>query len=60
MVYGQLRRELALFLPVGLFIAAFIVVMVVAFSRGRLSPRAELEFAIQKRQFICTISRSSN
>ncbi|MHC2456013.1 sensor c-di-GMP phosphodiesterase-like protein [Rhizobium leguminosarum] len=52
MVYGQLRRELALFLPVGLFIAAFIVVMVVVFSRGRLSPRAELEFAIQKRQFI--------
>lgn len=52
MVYGQLRRELALFLPVGLFIAAFIVAVVVVFSRGKLSPRAELEFAIHRRQFI--------
>jgi len=52
MVYGQLRRELTLFLPVGLFIAAFIVAVVVVFSRGKLSPRAELEFAIHRRQFI--------
>lgn len=52
MVYARLRRELALFLPAGLFIAAFIVAMVVVFSRGRLSPRAELEFAIHKRQFV--------
>jgi len=52
LVYSQLRRELALFLPVGLFTAAFIVGVVVVFSRGKLSPRAELEFAIHKRQFI--------
>lgn len=56
MVYGQLSRELALFLPVGLFIATFIVVMVVVFSRDRLSPRAELEFAIHKRQFDRSLS----
>lgn len=51
-VYERLRGELLLLLPVGSFIAAFIVALVVFFSRRRLSPRGELEIGIHRREFI--------
>ncbi|AYD00205.1 EAL domain-containing protein [Neorhizobium sp. NCHU2750] len=52
MVYHRLKTELLLLLPVGLFIAAFIVAIVVLLSKRRLSPRAELELAVQNREFV--------
>lgn len=51
-VYSRLRGELLLLLPAGLFIAAFIVGIVIYFSRRRLSPRGELEIGIHKREFL--------
>jgi len=45
-------RELLFLLPIGAFIAAFIVGIIVWMSRKRLSPVAELEIAIRKREFI--------
>jgi sensor c-di-GMP phosphodiesterase-like protein len=48
----NLRREQMFLVPIGGFIAAFIVGVVVWFSRKRLSPRAELETAVEKREFV--------
>jgi sensor c-di-GMP phosphodiesterase-like protein len=49
---NKLRREQFTLLPVGGFIAAFIVGIVVWFSRKRLSPLGELTLAVQNREFI--------
>jgi sensor c-di-GMP phosphodiesterase-like protein len=51
-IFLTLRREQILLLPVGLFIALFIVALVVWFSRRRLSPLGELAIAVQRREFI--------
>ncbi|MDH7795420.1 MULTISPECIES: EAL domain-containing protein [unclassified Beijerinckia] len=48
----RLRGERLLLLPMGAFIAAFIVGTVIWLSRKRLSPLAELEIAVRKREFI--------
>lgn len=48
----NLRRERLLLLPLGAFIAIFIVGIVIWFSRRRLSPLGELEIAIQNREFV--------
>ena len=48
----NLRREQMLLLPIGLFIAAFMVGLVVWLSRRRLSPLGELGIAVQKREFV--------
>ena len=47
-----LKSEFAFLLPIGAFIAAFIVGIVVWLSRKRLEPRAELARAVQNREFI--------
>ncbi|WP_334174196.1 EAL domain-containing protein [Pseudoxanthobacter sp.] len=49
---NRVDRLLLLLLPVGGFIAVFIVVVVVWLSRKRLSPRAELEIAVRKDEFV--------
>ena len=49
---GNLRREQMLLLPIGAFIAVFIVGIVVWLSRKRLSPLGELTIAVQNREFI--------
>ena len=49
---NKLRRDELTLLPVGAFIAAFIVGIVVWFSRKRLSPLGELTLAVQNREFI--------
>jgi len=49
---SKLRRDELTLLPVGAFIAAFIVGIVVWFSRKRLSPLGELTLAVQNREFI--------
>lgn len=49
---NNLRREQLMLLPIGAFIAAFIVGIVVWFSRKRLSPLGELTLAVQNREFI--------
>jgi sensor c-di-GMP phosphodiesterase-like protein len=49
---NKLLREQLTLLPVGGFIAAFIVGIVVWFSRKRLSPLGELSLAVQNREFI--------
>jgi sensor c-di-GMP phosphodiesterase-like protein len=49
---GHVKQELMLLLPVGAFIAAFIVAVVIWLSRKRLSPLAELEIAVRTREFI--------
>jgi len=51
-ISGKLRREQLTLLPVGGFIAAFIVGIVVWFSRKRLSPLGELTLAVQNREFV--------
>jgi len=48
----NLRRQQLMLLPVGAFIAAFIVGIVIWFSRKRLSPLSELMLAVQNREFI--------
>lgn len=48
----NLRRERTLLLPIGAFIAIFIVGVVIWMSRRRLSPLGELEIAIRNREFI--------
>lgn len=48
----QLRREQMLYLPIGVFIAGFIVAVVVWLSRRRLSPASELEIGVQQREFV--------
>ena len=49
---SNLRREQMLLLPIGAFIAVFIVGIVVWLSRKRLSPLGELTIAVQNREFI--------
>ncbi|WP_455270865.1 EAL domain-containing protein [Rhizobium herbae] len=49
---ASLRTEQMLLLPVGVFIAAFIVAVVIWLSRKRLSPLAELEIAVRNHEFI--------
>jgi sensor c-di-GMP phosphodiesterase-like protein len=49
---GNLRREQMLLMPIGAFIAVFIVGLVVWLSRKRLSPLGELTIAVQNREFI--------
>jgi sensor c-di-GMP phosphodiesterase-like protein len=51
-IAASLRSEQMLLLPVGVFIAAFIVGIVIWLSRKRLSPLAELEIAVRNREFI--------
>lgn len=51
-LHSGLMSEMMLLLPVGLFISAFIVGIVIFMSKRRLSPRAELEIAVQNREFI--------
>jgi sensor c-di-GMP phosphodiesterase-like protein len=51
-IAASLRAEQMFLLPVGVFIAAFIVAVVIWFSRKRLSPLAELEIAVRNREFI--------
>jgi sensor c-di-GMP phosphodiesterase-like protein len=48
----NLRREQRLLLPIGAFIAMFIVAIVVWLSRRRLSPLGELAIAIKNREFV--------
>lgn len=47
-----LRRERTLLLPVGAFIAALIVGIIIWLSRKRLSPLGELTIAVRNREFI--------
>jgi sensor c-di-GMP phosphodiesterase-like protein len=49
---GRLREEQLLLLPVGAFVAIFIVGVVVWLSKKRLSPLGELAIAVRKREFI--------
>jgi len=49
---ARLRREQIVLLPVGAFIAAFIVGIVAWLSKKRLSPLAELGIAVRNREFI--------
>lgn len=51
-VAEQVRRERLLFLPAGAIVAAFVVGIVAWLSKKRLSPLAELEIAVRKREFI--------
>ncbi|TPN50985.1 MULTISPECIES: EAL domain-containing protein [unclassified Mesorhizobium] len=51
-ILDSVRRQQLLLLPLGAFIAAFIIGMVVWFSRRRLSPLGELQIAVRKREFI--------
>ncbi|SOC92206.1 sensor c-di-GMP phosphodiesterase, contains CSS-motif sensor and EAL domain [Rhizobium sp. AN5] len=48
----RLVRELTILLPIGAFIALFIVGIVIWMSRKRLSPETELGIAVQNREFI--------
>ena len=48
----HLVTELIWILPVGLFVGAFVVYLVVLLSRKRLSPLAELEIAVARREFV--------
>ncbi|WP_426077628.1 EAL domain-containing protein [Janthinobacterium sp. PSPC3-1] len=48
---ARLRSELAVLLPVGLLMAAFIVGLVVWLSRRRLSLLGELTIALERREF---------
>ncbi len=51
-VAEQVRRERILFLPAGAIVAALVVGIVAWLSKRRLSPLAELEIAVRKREFI--------
>ncbi|WP_076592963.1 EAL domain-containing protein [Herminiimonas arsenitoxidans] len=48
----SLQNEIKVLLPLGVLMAAFIVGLVVWFSRRRLSPLGELKIAVEKREFI--------
>ena len=48
----KLVQELTILLPIGAFIALFIVGVVIWMSRKRLSPQTELEIAVRNREFI--------
>jgi sensor c-di-GMP phosphodiesterase-like protein len=49
---ANLRRQRLVLLPVGAFIAVFIVGIVAWFSHRRLSPLGELSLAVQNREFV--------
>ncbi|MFC3324885.1 EAL domain-containing protein [Mesorhizobium cantuariense] len=51
-ILGSVRQQQFLLLPLGAFMAAFIIGMVVWLSRRRLSPLGELQIAVRKREFI--------
>jgi sensor c-di-GMP phosphodiesterase-like protein len=48
----NLRREQSMLIPIGAFISLFIVALVFRLSRERLSPLAELQIAVKKREFV--------
>lgn len=48
----RLLTELVWVLPVGIFVGGFVVYLVVLLSRKRLSPLAELEIAVARREFV--------
>ncbi|WP_273795153.1 EAL domain-containing protein, partial [Brucella intermedia] len=50
-IAARYGRELVVLLPVGGFIALFIVAIVIWLSRRRLSPEAELELGVRNREF---------
>lgn len=49
---GKLKEEQFLLLPVGAFMAIFIVGIIAWLSRKRLSPLGELSIAVRKREFV--------
>lgn len=49
---AQFRRELLYLLPLGALMAGVLVGIVVWLSRKRLSPKAEMEIALRRREFI--------
>jgi sensor c-di-GMP phosphodiesterase-like protein len=51
-IVDSVRRRQLLLLPLGAFIAAFIIGMVAWLSRRRLSPLGELQIAVRKHEFI--------
>ncbi|TGN08291.1 EAL domain-containing protein [Leptospira ilyithenensis] len=51
-LFDKLRHDQILLLSFGLFMALFMVVLVVWFSRHRLSPYSELALAIEDKEFI--------
>jgi sensor c-di-GMP phosphodiesterase-like protein len=51
-ITNNLRREQMLLLPVGLFIAAFIIGIVIWLSRRRLSLLGELALAVRNKEFV--------
>ncbi|WCT73042.1 EAL domain-containing protein [Sphingomonas naphthae] len=51
LVQAKINRELELLIPVGLFVSAVLVGVIVWVSRQRLSPRRELEIAVARREF---------
>jgi sensor c-di-GMP phosphodiesterase-like protein len=51
-IQPSLQRQRMLLLPVGAFIAALIVGIVIWLSRRRLSPLGELTIAVRKREFV--------
>jgi sensor c-di-GMP phosphodiesterase-like protein len=51
-ILDSVRQQQLLLLPLGAFIAAFIIGMVIWLSRRRLSPLGELQIAVRKREFI--------
>lgn len=51
-ILDSVHQQQLLLLPLGAFIAAFIIGMVVWLSRRRLSPLGELQIAVRKREFI--------
>ncbi|MFB9979735.1 EAL domain-containing protein [Mesorhizobium kowhaii] len=51
-ILDSVRQQRLLLLPLGAFMAAFIIGMVVWLSRRRLSPLGELQIAVRKREFI--------
>ncbi|MGU3492415.1 EAL domain-containing protein [Xanthobacteraceae bacterium A53D] len=51
-IAASLRREQFTLLPVGAFIAIFIVGIVIWLSRQRLSPLAELAAAVREKEFV--------
>lgn len=49
---GEIWRQVAIFLPIGVFVALFILGLTYWLSKQRLSPKAELESAVRNREFI--------
>jgi sensor c-di-GMP phosphodiesterase-like protein len=51
-VQAEVRAKQLWMLPLGTFISVFIVLLIVRQSRQRMSPRAELQLAVKKKEFI--------